>query len=282
MRTLVLGAQGQLGTALSQLLPDAVSLTRAEASATDPGRLRAIFEEHRPEVVFNCAAYNAVDTAESNEEVAYAVNSQGPLNVALACGRVGARIVHFSTNFVFDGKLDRPYVEDDEPRPLSVYGRSKLDGERRLLDAFPGALVIRTAALFGRRPPGITNASFPDRILALAARGEPLRVVADQKVNPTYAPDLAAAALGLAEKGMDGVVHLVARGCCRWDEFAKAVLAECGVTADVGAIESSSLASPAKRPLNGCLGSTRVEALRSWREGLAEWAGGLEAESDHP
>lgn len=255
-----------------RLLPDAAGFPRGQVSVTDAAAVRALIDRIRPEVVFNCAAYNAVDRAESEPDLAYAVNAGGPFNVAVACRATGAHLVHFSTNFVFDGSLGRPYVESDEPAPLGAYARSKLEGERRVLEAVPGSLVIRTAAVFGHRPPGIKGASFPDRILALARRGEPLEVVADQKVNPTYAADLAAASVTLAEARIDGVAHVAAAGCCGWDDFARAVLAELGMNTEVRGIDSSTFASPARRPLNGCLGSTRLGPLRPWRDGLADWA----------
>jgi dTDP-4-dehydrorhamnose reductase len=276
----ILGAEGQLGFALARLLPDAQVFSRGQVSVTDATAVRALVEDIRPEVVFNCAAYNAVDRAESEPDLAREVNAQGPFNAAVACRGTGAHLVHFSTNFVFDGELARPYVESDVPAPLGAYARSKLEGERRVLETLPGALVIRTAAVFGHRPPGIKTASFPDRILALALarRAEPLFVVSDQRVNPTYAVDLAAAAVGLAEARFEGVAHVVAAGCCGWDEFARAVLAELDVRTEVRGVASSTLASPARRPLNGCLGSTRLALLRPWREGLAEWARRREAE----
>lgn len=271
VRAVVLGVEGQLGSALVQLMPDATGFSRREVSVTDAAALLRLVDRTRPEVVFNCAAYNAVDRAESEPELAYEVNAHGPHNAAVACRRAGARLVHFSTNFVFDGELDRPYLESDEPAPLGAYARSKLDGERRVLEALPDSLVIRTAAVFGHRPPGIKGASFPDRILEIAGRGEPLRVVADQKVNPTYAPDLAVAAVELAGARLTGVAHVVAAGCCGWDEFARAVLAELDVRVEVRGIDTSTLAPAARRPANGCLGSTRVAALRPWRDGLAAW-----------
>ena len=272
VRALVLGAGGQLGSELMRLLPDAVGLTHRDLSVTDlPGLDRAC-KEHRPEVVFNCAAYNAVDAAETERNLADQVNSEGPARVGIASSRHGARLVHFSTNFVFDGSLDRPYVESDEATPLSVYAISKLEGETRLLAVMPGALVIRTAALFGFGGSVAKAGSFPERILMRARNGEPLRVVSDQRVNPTYVPDLAQAAVKLVEQDMAGVVHVVAAGCCSWDEFARATLAESGLEAEVESVTSSELASAARRPRNGCLGSVRTVALRPWREGLHEWA----------
>lgn len=224
----------------------------------------------RPRVVFNCAAYNAVDRAESEAERAFAVNADGPRHVAVACARHGAQLVHFSTNFVFDGTLDRPYVETDAPSPRGVYASSKLEGERRVLDVMPGALVVRTAAVFGGR----RGDSFPEKILQRARSGQPLRVVGDQRVNPTCTADLASAAIEQVEAGASGLLHAAAAGCCGWDEFARAVLAEHRLDIEVTTISSADLAAPAPRPANGCMESVRIAPLRPWQEGLREWAAG--------
>jgi dTDP-4-dehydrorhamnose reductase len=272
LRALVLGAGGQLGSDLARLIGPDSGFTREQVSVSDPDALDALLSSVRPAIVFNCAAYNAVDKAESEKDVAHAVNAEGPANVARACARHRIRLVHFSTNFVFDGALDRPYVESDPPSPISVYGASKLEGERSVLDLQPNALVIRTAALFGDRGSAIKGGSFPDRIISRAKRGEALRVVADQKVNPTYTADLAPVALELGESELRGVVHVVAAGCAGWDEFARAALAEFHVTAEVEPASSAELGAAARRPLNGCLSSSKVPPLRPWREGLHEWA----------
>jgi len=239
---------------------------RAQASVTDPSALDALLSGRKPEVVFNCAAYNEVDRAEEERDAAFALNSDGPFNVAVACSRHGARLVHFSTNFVFDGTLDRPYVEADEARPLSVYAQSKVAGEGRALNTSPGSLVIRTAALFGGAR------GFPARVLARARSGAELRVVSDQRVNPTYARDLAGAAVELAELGLGGIVHAVSEGCCGWDELARATLEEFELHVPVEPVGTRDYESAARRPANGCLASTRFRALRPWREALREWA----------
>jgi dTDP-4-dehydrorhamnose reductase len=270
--SLVLGAGGQLGSELARILGPGSGVTRHEVSVTDRDSVDRLMRDRRPEIVFNCAAYNAVDLAETETDMAYAVNAEGPANVANACASHGARLVHFSTNFVFDGALNRPYAETDPPAPLSVYAASKLEGEQRVLERLPSALVIRSSALFGDTGSAIKGGSFPDRILARAQRGEPLKVVSDQKVNPTYTGDLAPAAIELAATGLEGLVHVVAAGCAGWDEFARAVLEVTEVPSPVTGILSADLSSPARRPLNGCLTSTRVAALRPWREGLHEWS----------
>jgi len=267
VKAIVLGAAGQLGMELVRLLGEEVAVTHRQVSITDARAVDSLLESRRPDVVFNCAAYNAVDLAETEVELAHQVNSTGPFNIAVACARHGSRFVHFSTNFVFDGHLDRPYVESDAPGPLGAYAHSKLDGERTVLEAMPAALVIRTAGVFG----GDGGQSFPEKIAQRVRSGARPRVVADQFVNPTFTGDLAPAALQLAGDGLEGVVHVVAAGCCGWDEFARAALAELGLDAEVEPISTEELAAPAQRPLNGCLASIRVEALRPWREAVHEW-----------
>lgn len=262
MNALVLGAGGQLGAELVQLLGRRAGVGHDKLSITDAGAVEDLIAARKPHVVFNCAAYNAVDRAEGERDLAYAVNAEGPKNVAVACRRHGVSFVHFSTNFVFDGKLAEPYVEADVASPLSVYGSSKLAGERHVLQAGAHVLVVRTAAVFGG------PLSFPMRILERVRSGEKLRVVADQRVNPTYAHDLAAAALELAEQGTAGVVHAVAEGCCAWDELARATIAEAGLSVDVESIPTGAYPAAARRPPNGCLASSRFRALRPWREAL--------------
>jgi len=264
---LVLGAAGQLGSDLVSLLGADAGVTHQEVSITDAAAVDSLLARRRPSVVFNCAAYNAVDRAETERDAAFEVNARGPANIAGACGRHGARFVHFSTNFVFDGRLDRPYVESDEPAPLGVYARSKLEGERMVLRVLPQALVIRTAGVFGGR----RGQSFPERILERARSGEVVRVVSDQRVNPTYSADLARAALRLAEEQTEGLVHVVAEGCCTWAELARAVLEECSVPVAVEPVKTADYPSAARRPANGCLSSARTSALRPWREGLRDW-----------
>lgn len=254
-----------------RLLGEGAGLDHGDLDITDADAVEVAIDGRRPDVVFNCAAYNAVDRAESEKDVAMAVNGRGPGNIAVACRRHGAVLVHFSTNFVFDGVGAEPYVESDEPAPLSVYGASKLAGERAVLEVGAHVLVIRTAAVFGTT----TQRSFPERILQLARRGEKLRVVSDQTVNPTFARDLAAAATDLAAKGFAGIVHVVNEGCCGWDELARTALAESGVSAEVESVATAAYRAAARRPANGCLATIRYRALRPWQEAVAEWAANL-------
>jgi dTDP-4-dehydrorhamnose reductase len=269
MRFLVTGAGGQLGSDLLDLLPGAVGLTRAQLSVGDRDAVREAVGGF--DVVLNCAADNAVDAAEAAPERAFAVNAEGPGNVAWACREAGARLVHFSTNFVFDGSGSEPFTEEGQPRPLGAYGRSKLAGERLVRERMPDALVVRSSGLFGWRGSAVKGGSFPERILKRVEAAEPVRVVDDQVLNPTYTADLAAGVLDLIDQDVQGVVHLVAGGCCSYWEMAVEATRLAGLSVSVEPISSATLDAAAPRPANGCLRSLRVPSLRPWREGLAAW-----------
>ena len=269
MRVLVTGAAGQLGSDLVVALPGSVGLPRAALSVTDAGAVLAAVRGF--DLVFNCAADNAVDAAEASPGRAFAVNAEGAANVARACRSLGARLVHFSTNYVFDGARSGPHTESDPPAPLGAYGRSKLEGERRVLELLPEALVVRSSGLFGAAGSAVKGGSFPERIVRRARAGEPLRVVNDQLLNPTYTADLARGAAALAERELSGIVHLVAEDCCSYWELAVAALELAGLELPVERVSTAELGAAAPRPLHGCLVSERVSPLRPWRQGLADW-----------
>jgi dTDP-4-dehydrorhamnose reductase len=188
------------------------------------------------------------------------------------------RLVHFSTNYVFSGEGDRPWTEEDEPRPASGYARSKLEGEHRVHGELPEALLVRCAGLYGRGGSAIKGGSFPERILARARAGEKLRVIHDQRLNPTWTADLAEGVLALVERGTTGLVHLVADGCCSWYEFAEAILRLAAIDAPLSAIGTPPTGPRvACRPRNGCLSSLRVPPLRPWREGLTGYLASCQA-----
>jgi len=272
IRYLITGGSGQLARELSKLLPASVARTREELSVADLDVVRRELSRSRADVVFNCAAYNAVDRAEQEPALASAVNAQGAGNVARVCREVGARLVHFSTNYVFDGTAAHPYLETDEPRPVNAYGRSKREGEARVLEELPTALVVRSAGLFGHGGSAVKGGSLPDRLLARARAGDRLSVVGDQRLNPTFTGHLAEASIAAAASGMTGILHLVAGGCCSYHEFAVELFKVAGIEVPVDLVATMRAGTSATRPLNGCLASSRAEALPSWREGLrAYW-----------
>lgn len=271
MRLLVTGAGGIVGRATVVEAVgrgwDAIGRTRAELDLTDPAALARELAALAPELVVNAAAFTAVDRCESEEERAFEVNARAVERLAKSCAEAGARLVHLSSDYVFPGDAWRPYREDDPTGPVSAYGRSKLAGERAAL-ASPDALVVRTSWIFG-----VGGANFVDTIAGRLARGEPLRVVADQVGGPTWAPFLAKALLDLGESGVRGVVHYQNRAAVSWFEFARAIAAIVAPGAAVAPVGSDEFPRPARRPAWSVLDVGRFEALagrpvEKWHDGL--------------
>lgn len=275
MRCLVLGGTGMLGRAVVAEARSrgwaALGLSREQADVTDHERLAFWADSFRPEAVINCAAYTKVDDCESQPERAFQVNGEAVDHAAAAAGRVGARLVHVSTDYVFDGEGREPYPEDAPTGPLSVYGRSKLEGERHAL-AFDKGLVVRTSWLFG---PGGPN--FVATMVRRIEEGKlPLRVVDDQRGCPTYTRFLAAALLDLALREVTGVVHYRNRGPASWYDFATAIARQWSGTAEVVPIKTAEFPRPARRPAWSVLAVDRFEEIAGrtvepWEQGLAEF-----------
>jgi dTDP-4-dehydrorhamnose reductase len=277
VRVFVAGSSGQLGAALVRVLGDDVAWAggREALDVRDGEAVRRVMQAARPDVVINATAYNKVDAAEVETTEALAVNAAGPRHLARAAREAGALVVHVSTDYVFDGTKRTPYTEDDPPRPLSAYGVSKLAGE--LMVAASGApfLVVRTSAVFAAGGSRGKGGSFVERILARARAGEPLRVVDDQVVSPTYAPDLAAAIVALLEAGTRGLFHVTGTGSTSWHGFAVAALRQAGVDVPVQAVKAKDFAAPAARPAYSVLSNARYLALglpplRGFQAALAE------------
>ncbi len=275
---LVLGAGGMLGRAVAEVLeaalPRTVSATRAEADVTDRFRLEAEVERLRPDLIINCAAYTDVDGCEIDRDRARRVNAEGAENAARAAAAAGCPIIHVSTDFVFDGRKSVPYTEDDPPAPLSEYGRSKLEGERRVAAATPHHLIVRSSWLYG---PGRGN--FVDAIRSRAENGGALRVVDDQFGSPTYVADLARALLLLIRKNARGLVHFANAGTCSRFALARAVLAATGLGAvRLEPIRTEEAGRIAVRPAFSALDTSRYTCLtgvspRPWPEALRDYLG---------
>jgi len=250
-RVLVTGAGGQLGAALQEAFPRAKAYTRAELDVTEPMALG-----YSPSLVLHAAAWTDVDGAEDHPQQAGVVNVEGTRNVVA----LGAPVVCYSTDYVFDGTKREPYVESDEPNPLSVYGRTKLLGEQEVKRGW----IVRSSWLFGW-----TSRNFVRTMLALGAQQDEVRVVADQRGSPTYVGHLAEATRQLLELP-EGTWHLAAQGDCTWAEFAEAIFEEAGLECRVTPISTEELGRPAPRPAYSVLRSERSEAPRlpHWREGL--------------
>ncbi len=226
MKTLVLGSNGQLGQALADTTPNAtefIGVDLPELDITNADALLKLCREIRPAVIINAAAYTAVDQAETEIELATAVNVDGPANIAAAASDVGARLIHISTDFVFDGEGTTPYKADAATNPLSVYGRTKRDGELAVLAKLPGeAVVVRTAWLYSK-----TGSNFVKTMLRLMGERDELSVVADQIGTPTWANSLASTVWAIADvPALGGIFHWTDAGQASWQEFAAAIQEE--------------------------------------------------------
>lgn len=277
LRIAVIGMQGQLARALAEAGNAAVAVTcigRPQLDLAKPESVAAALAAQPADLVVNAAAYTAVDRAESEPDLALAINRDGAAAVAAACARRRLPLIHLSTDYVFDGTKAAPYREDDSCQPQGVYGRSKLAGEQAVQAACPGAVILRTAWLHS--PFG---GNFVRTMLRLAGEGQALRVVADQKGSPTYAPDLAAAILAMApplaggDAALSGIFHLAGAGAASWHDFAVAIMAAAGRTVPVTAITTADYPTPAKRPANSVLDTAKIAAaygirLPPWQDGL--------------
>ena len=271
MVILLAGAGGQLGRDLQPALAgtDLHPFDHRQLDITDAGAVEAAVERVRPDWVINAAAFNDVDGAEQAEDQAFAVNAAGAGNLAEAAARVGAAILHISTDYVFDGTKGSPYTEDDEPNPLSVYARSKYEGEQRVRASGASACVVRTAWLYGWQ-----GKNFVKAILAAAERGGPLRVVADQVGSPTATRDLAEAIAGLIQRpSARGLFHVVNAGACSRLEFARAIV---GGRVAVEPITTEQSGRLARRPAYSALSSSRwpatgLPALSGWETALVRF-----------
>ncbi len=279
MKTLFLGSAGQLGRDLAPLLPgELVSVTRADADFATPGSLAAVVKAHAPDAVVNCAAYNFVDKAEAEPEAAFAVNAWAVRELASVCRDVGATLVHVSTDFVFglDESRTHPYLEDDAPGPVSVYGLSKLVGEYVARTLAPKHLVVRTCGLYGLRGTGGKGGNFVETMLRAAGEGKPLRVVNDQRCTPSSTTDVAATIAALMAVDAVGLFHATNAGSCTWYELAAEVFRQTGVTADLSPCRTADRTVPAKRPPYSVLSMAKlatvgVPAPRPWQDALGAY-----------
>ncbi|MGR3300939.1 MAG: dTDP-4-dehydrorhamnose reductase [Candidatus Scalindua sp.] len=283
MKILITGPHGMLGT-------DIVNLLRKEmASSTHNKDLKVIeapheelditledevsnfISRHTPDIIINCAAYTNVDKCETERETAFKVNALGPKYIAAAAKRCGARIIHISTDFVFDGNSDRPYVEDDQTNPLSEYGRTKLEGERNIQDHCNSFLIVRTSWLFGHH-----GTNFVEKMLGLAGHKKELSIVTDETGSPTYTADLTETLWILIKKGCEGIFHVANEGYCSRYEWAKYIFETQGYNININPIKSSQYERPAKVPLNSTLNCLKLSTItgtrvRPWEDALKEY-----------
>lgn len=277
MRILVFGSNGQVGSALVQCLAadvELVALTRAEVDVSDAAAVVRSIEEHKPDFVINAAAYTAVDRAETEHDVAERVNAEAPGVMAAAARRAGAWLVHYSTDYVFDGSAHTPYPEDAPAAPLGVYGRSKLAGERAVRAASDRYLILRTSWVYS-----LQGHNFLNTVRRLAAERAELRIVDDQWGSPTYAGDIARATAQLLRGALrapehSGTYHLSAAGATTWCRFAAKIVATAGLDVRIVPITTAEYPTAAVRPRYSVLDNAKLARtfgvrLPHWEEGLA-------------
>ena len=288
MKALILGCNGQLGRALADTVPETVDYVGVDLPELDITDASAVLEScrlTRPAVIVNAAAYTAVDQAESEPDTVTAVNVDGPRNVAEAAGDIDARLIHISTDFVFDGESAAPYAPDDPPNPLSVYGRTKREGELAVLESMPNAaVVIRTAWLYSK-----TGSNFVKTMLRLMNERDQLNVISDQVGTPTWADSLAKAVWGFVEASdLAGIYHWTDDGVASWHEFASAIQDEAlslgllNQAIPIKAITTEDYPTAAKRPRYSVLDtSSTCAALHlqpaHWRVNLRRMLEGMAA-----
>jgi dTDP-4-dehydrorhamnose reductase len=273
MRALITGGGGQLASDLQSILgDDARSYSHAELDIADSAALDRAFEEVGPDVVFNCAAFHNVDVCETEPDSAWAVNVRAVRDLA---GR-GAKLVHLSTNYVFDGRREEPYGEDDVPNPRSIYALTKLAGEHAALAYGEGALVVRGAGLYGLHGSASKGGNFVQRMVTRARDTGALKMVADQRLQPTFTADLAQSLIEAVQADADGLLHLTASGACSWFDFTVAIMEIAGIDVPIEPVTTTIPPGSPDRPLNGVLARPRADALgiaplRPWREALADY-----------
>ncbi|MGQ0653687.1 MAG: dTDP-4-dehydrorhamnose reductase [Betaproteobacteria bacterium] len=275
MRVLLLGRNGQVGWELERMLAPAYELTaleRSQCDLRDPDQVLGAVRDARPQVIVNAAAYTAVDRAETEAHAATVINARAPALLAAEARRVGAYLLHYSTDYVFDGAKRSPYVESDPTNPMQVYGRTKLEGEAAIRASGCRHLILRTSWVYAGR-----GKNFMLAILARARSGAPLRVVNDQRGTPTWAHDVAAltAALLKLKELPAGTFHAASAGDTTWFDFALEILRRAGVAAAVEPVSTADYGSPTPRPLYTVLDSRQlgrasgIPPIGDWRDRLS-------------
>jgi dTDP-4-dehydrorhamnose reductase len=291
MKILVTGANGQLGTDLCNVLRDfeLIPLTHKDIEISDISSVEQVFNQYKPDVIVNTAAYVRVDDCEDEKDKAFLVNALGARNVAVAAQELGARLVHISTDYVFGdvretlvvshevgGDKPRPYTEFDTPVPLSIYGKSKLAGENLVRHFCLRHFIVRASGLFGVAGSSGKNGNFVETMLRLAKERDELRVVYDQVFSPTYTLDLARKIVQLMTTDYYGTFHITNRGSCSWYEFTKEILRLAGIKTPVVPITSDQYPQKARRPRYSVLDNYHLRLLgmddmRAWQEALKDY-----------
>jgi dTDP-4-dehydrorhamnose reductase len=249
--------------------------TRAQLDVCSEERVSEVVAQAKPDVVLNTAAFHKVEECEKKPALAFEVNGTAAMNLALACQRSGALLVHFSTDYVFDGKKNAAYEETDLPAPLNVYGASKVSGEHLIACNTDRYFVIRTCGLYGAAGSSGKGGNFVENMLKKATAGDAIRVVADQVLTPTYTMDLAEVTRSLIMTGAFGLYHLSSEGQCSWYEFTRSIFECAGIAAQLTAVKTADFPSPVKRPSYSVLSKAKLRGVRlsipSWQDALRRY-----------
>lgn len=276
----MVGSTGQLGSdlVLAFAAERVHGLAHEDMDIGDDAAVRRVLGALRPDLVVNTAAFHNVPKCENEVEQAYALNAIAPRRLARVCGELGARLVHISTDYVFDGAKQTPYVETDRPAPLNVYGVSKLAGEYEVLGAGGPHQVVRSSGLYGVRPCRAKGGNFIDTMYRVAAEKPEVRVVNDEVLTPTFTADLAAQIRVLALEGPAGLYHATNQGSCSWYVFARAIFDLGQIGTPLAPTSVQDMAAPVRRPFysvleNAALATAGLDRMRPWREALADYMG---------
>ena len=277
---IILGAKGQLGSELVRecqaksdwmvhpFSHDKVDVTRTET-------LQSLFKKNPPSIVLNCTAYNQVETAQSEPDRAFAINTGAVAALAMLCQQIDALFVHFSTDYVFDGEKDRPYIEEDTVVPINIYGLSKAAGEKAVRILHPKHCIIRTCGLYGTSHSPRAKRNFVEAILTKAKEKAPIQVRDDSICTPTSASELASATFKLLEKNATGTFHITNEGSCSWFEFACEILKIMGTSHEVLPLQNPTAIYKTPRPRYTVLDNSKIKKygiqLSSWQVALADY-----------
>lgn len=275
MRVLITGAEGQLGHDVAEVLKqhdiDFYGADRHNMDITDASMVKKVFEAYKPHVVVHCAAYTAVDLAESQRETCYDINVLGTRNLAESCRQFGATMVYISTDYIFNGMGETPFHAEDQPDPVNYYGETKYQGELEVKKALSQHFILRISWVFGNH-----GNNFVKTMLRLGRTRDELSVVSDQVGSPTYTPDVANMILAMIRSDKYGTYQMTNKGYCSWAEFASAIFEKAGIPCQVKPILTADYPTAAKRPLNSRMETAKTFEVfgleqRDWREALDEY-----------
>lgn len=277
----LIGANGQLGSDIVSHFSNTdryqlTALTRADLDITNPEAVQRVLTSQPFDVIINSAAYVRVDDCQQNVELAFNINAIAALNIAKACRQLDALCVYISTDYVFRGDRPNPYTESDVPDPINIYGTSKLTGEYLVRQTATRSLILRISSVFGKAGASGKGGNFVETMIKKANAGNPIKVVNDIVMSPTYTYDVARLLDELLQSGTTGIIHGANAGSCSWHEFASQVLSLAQINHPIEAIPASAFPTQATRPMNSALTSDRLANLtdfkmRSWQEAIAAY-----------